>query len=462
MKLGIVKSEGIAHHSYFLSDGEEAIVVDPRRDCLVYEDLATKSCTKTKYILETHRNEDYVGGSLELQNLTGAEVCHSKELDFKYGDLALNDGEMLSFGGLKIKVLHTPGHTNESLCYVVYRQNQSVASLVFTGDTLFAGSVGRTDLYGKNSQENQARKLYESIHEKLLPLGDHVIVYPGHGSGSVCGHDISDQDYSTIGYERRTNPYLRLDEDAFVEHSIDEELLTPPYFRRMEEVNLSGPPLLGRREVPKALSLSDFEGELEQANRVVVDTREPYAFSGSFVPGSINIWLEGTSVYPGWVLSNDQRLLFLNERRDDMKTVAFRLWRIGFDNMIGYLCNGMKSWQESGKPIDSIGSMSASSLKAELNAKKLLLLDVREPSEWEEGYINGAKRIYVGNLDEKADILPRDEPIAVICSVGNRASIAASILKKKGFRRVHNVLGGMTAWEKLSYSTERAAPHHKR
>ena len=458
MKLELVKSEGIAHHSYFLSDGYEAVVIDPRRDCLVYKDLANKDCTKIKYILETHRNEDYVIGSLELQSVTGARICHSNELGFKYGDPALNDGETFSVGSLKIEALYTPGHTNESLCYVVYQENSNVASFVFSGDTLFAGSVGRTDLFGKNSQEGQAKKLYQSIHEKLLPLGDQAIIYPGHGSGSLCGHNISDQDYSTIGYERRTNPCLLLDENAFVDHSVNEELLLPPYFRRMEEVNLNGPPLLGQREIPPALGLSDFEQELKQANTILVDTREPYAFSGSFVPGSINIWFEGTSVYPGWMLNYDQRLLFVNERREDMGAVALRLWRIGFDNMIGYLCNGIREWQDNGKPVDSIGTMSASSLKTELDAGKLLVLDVREPSEWKEGYIKGAERIYVGYLNDKADALSKDESIAVICSVGNRASIAASLLKKKSFNHVHNVLGGMTAWENLSYPTEKASP----
>lgn len=461
MKLLLVKSSGIAHQSYFLCDSEEAVVIDPRRDCLVYKDLATKNCAKINYVFETHRNEDYVIGSLELQNITSAEICHSRELGFKYGDHALDDGETFEVGSMKIKVLHTAGHTDESLCYVVYQGNSDVASFVFTGDTLFAGSVGRTDLCGKDSQEKQAEKLYRSIHEKLLPLGDHVIIYPGHSSGSLCGHNISDQDYSTIGYERRTNPYLQSGEKAFVERSVNDELLVPPYFRKMEQLNLNGPPLLGKQEKPRALGLSDFERELEQSNTLIVDTREPYAFSGSFIPGSINIWLEGTTVYPGWILDYGQRLLFVNERRDDMKTVALNLWRIGFDNMVGFLCNGIREWQDSGKPIDSISTISASKLKTELDAKKLFLLDVREPSEWEEGYIDGAARIFVGHLNEGIGKLPKDEPLTVTCSVGNRSSIAASILKKKGFKQVRNVLGGMTAWNRLSYPTKKHFPPRK-
>jgi hydroxyacylglutathione hydrolase len=456
MKLELVKSEGIAHQSYFLSDNEEAIVIDPRRDCLIYKDIARKNCARIKYILETHRNEDYVIGSLELKNITNSVICHSKELGFRYGDQALSDGETLNVGSLKVKALYTPGHTNESLCYAVYRENDTVASFVFTGDTLFAGSVGRTDLYGKDSQEKQAEKLYESIHEKLLPLGDHVIAYPGHGSGSLCGHNISDQEYTTIGYERKNNPYLQLDAKAFVEHSVGDELLAPPYFTMMEKFNLNGPPPLRQHEVPRPMNVFDFERELERPNTLIVDTREPYSFSGSFIPGAINIWLEGTSVYPGWILDHAQRLLFVNERREDMKTVAAHLWRIGFSNMVGFLCNGIKEWQENGKPIDTVGTISASELKTELNTKKLLLLDVREPSEWKEGYIEGAKRIFVGRIEDEAHTLPKDEHITVICSVGNRASIAASMLKKKGFKHVRNVLGGMTVWNRLSYPTKKS------
>ena len=191
MKIEIIKSEGLAHNSYILIDQDEAAVVDPRRDCEIYTELAKKECVKIKYILETHRNEDYVIGSLELQNLTEAEIGHSNALPFKYGEHNLASGDTIKVGRIKIKALGIPGHTDESLCYVVYQPESSEASLVFTGDTLFAGSVGRTDLYGKSSQPTQGEKLFSSLHKKLLPLGDHVLVYPAHGAGSVCGHGIS-------------------------------------------------------------------------------------------------------------------------------------------------------------------------------------------------------------------------------------------------------------------------------
>jgi hydroxyacylglutathione hydrolase len=455
MKLETIKSEGIAHNSYFLSDGEEAVVIDPRRDCQIYTRLAQKECTKIKYILETHRNEDYVIGSFELQNITDAEICHSKELPFKYSDYNLSDGETLSVGNLKIKALYTPGHTDESLCYAVYKADQQEALRIFTGDTLFVGSVGRTDLYGREAQPRQAEKLYASIHEKLLPLGDNVIIYPAHGAGSVCGHGISDQDFSTLGYEKKTNPFLQLDKDAFLERAMSEEMLVPPYFRKMEDYNLNGPPLLRGLPAPEPLGVSEFEREMQQPDTVVVDTRMPYAFAGAFIPDSLSIWLGGTSAYPGWILNYNQKILFVHERKTDMSKVAAHFWRLGFDNLLGFLCPGISEWYDTGKPISHVGTLSASALKERLENSPLLVVDVREPSEWKEGYIEGAERVFFGHLAGKAGSLPRDKPIAVVCSVGQRASIGASILKKEGFEEIYNVLGGMTAWTNLGYPTVR-------
>jgi len=453
VKLKTIKSEGIAHNSYFLTDHGEAAVIDPRRDCQIYPRLAQQECAKIRYILETHRNEDYVIGSFELQNMTDAEICHSRELPFKYGDQNLTDGDTLNIGKIKITALHTPGHTNESLCYAIYRGSQDEALMVFTGDTLFVGSVGRTDLYGKDAQPTQAQKLYTSINEKLLPLGDHVTIYPAHGAGSVCGHDISDQDSSTIGYEKKTNPFLQLGTEAFIQRALSEEMLVPPYFRKMEDYNLNGPPLLKGLPPPEPLRITDFEQQTLQPDTTVVDTRRPAAFAGSHIPGSLSLWMGGTSAYPGWILDYNQRILFVHERKGDMTTVAMHFWRLGFDNQVGFLCPGISEWQEKGKPISRIGTLSAQELKIWLQDTQLLVLDVREPSEWKDGYIEGAERVFFGHLADRADSLPRDKPAVSICSVGQRSSIGASILKRKGFKDVYNVLGGMDAWTSLGYPT---------
>jgi len=456
MKLEIIKSEGLAHNSYYFSDENEAIVIDPRRDCEIYTQLAEKECTKIKYVLETHRNEDFVIGSLELQNLTEAEIGHSNALPFKYGEHNLADGDILNVGSIKIKVLYTPGHTNESLCYVGYSSVSDDALVVFSGDTLFAGSVGRTDLYGKTVQQAQAVRLYNSIYEKLLPLGDHVLVYPAHGAGSVCGHSISGEEPTTIGYEKKTNSYLQLSKESFMEKAISEELVVPRYFHKMEEYNLNGPPSTSELSYPKPFSLAAFEEEIQEPLAMIMDTRLPYAFAGSHVPNSLSMWLGGTSVYPGWLLDTKQYIVFILERPSDIDIVAPRLRRLGFDNMCGYLCGGMNVWQEAGKPITTTCTMSVLELKSKLEKEEVEVLDVREPNEWkEDGIIEGAECIHFADLLNKTGSLPRDKPIAVTCSVGNRASTAASILERAGFKNMSNVLGGMTAWTSLEYPTRK-------
>lgn len=452
MKLKTIKSEGLAHNSYYLSDEGEAVVIDPRRDCEIYTRLADKECAKIKYILETHRNEDYVIGSLELQNLTEAEIGHSNALPFKYGEQKLKDEDTLNIGNVKIKALYTPGHTDESLCYAVYGpENSKEVAVVFTGDTLFVGSVGRTDLYGKDCQRKQARKLYHSLREKLLPLGDSVIIYPAHGAGSICGGNIGSMEPSTIGYEKKTNPYLSLDENNFVKRSESEILVVPHYFKKMEQYNLEGPPLLSELASPRPMNLSDFEGHMKLSNMLVVDTRNAYAFAGSHIPCSLSLWVEGTSTYPGWVVPVDQYIIFVLERLNDIGRVVAHFQRLGFDNMCGYLCPGMNEWQEAGKPIASLKTMSALQLKSALANKEVTLVDVRQPHEWKEGYIEGAERINFGELEEKSNSLSKRRPIAVICSAGNRSSIGASILGRKGFKEIYNILGGMTAWQTLGY-----------
>ncbi|MFW6110582.1 MAG: MBL fold metallo-hydrolase [Thermoproteota archaeon] len=455
MILKKIKSKGLAHSSYFLADENEAVVVDPRRDCIIYKKLADQECVEIRYILETHRNEDYVIGSVELKNITGAEIAHSKELLFKYGDHNLANGDTLTVGSLKIKALYTPGHTDDSICYVVYQPPSEDPMIVFTGDTLFVGAVGRTDLYGAEKHREQAGKLYDSIHDKLIPLGDHVIFYPAHGGGSVCGHGISDREFSTIGYEQKTNPLLQLERKEFVKRSIDQKMLVPPYFRRMEQYNLDGPPLSRELPVPKSLNVSEFKKEMESSDTVVVDTREPDAFASSFIPHSLNIWLDGVSIFPGWVINDRQRILLVTERKNDVEIAKTYLWRIGFHNIEGYLCPGMNSWRVAGSTMDHLSTLSATMLKRKLDRDEVVLLDVREPSEWKEGYIEESERIYVGHLKDETDKLSRDKPVASTCSVGYRGSIGASILKRSGFKEVYTVLGGIKAWKNLGYPLKR-------
>lgn len=447
-----IKSEGLAHLSYFVGSGNEAIVIDPRRDCQIYFDIARREGMKIKYIFETHRNEDYVIGSLELKELTDAEIYHGKGVDFKYG-IFVSDGQEFNFGSMKLTALHTPGHTDESMSYALtYPESGKAPLMVFTGDALFVGDVGRTDLYGPEEIPRMAANLYESIFNKILPLGDGVILCPAHGAGSLCGGAISKREYSTLGLERIQNPALqRTDKEKFIKFKLEEKLEFPPYFKKMEQYNLQGPPLLKGLPVPELLFPKEFVKEMEKG-AMVVDTRMPHSFGGAHIKGSYGIWLKGLPYYAGWVLPYDKPILLVLEEKDQLETAVSYLVRIGYDSIAGFLNGGISSWYMKALPVESLNLISVQSLKDKIEKnEEMVILDVRRDEEWEKGHIEGARHVYVGHLEENLDKVPRNSPIIVYCDSSRRSNIAASILKKNGYDMVYNVLGSMTAWKNAGY-----------
>jgi hydroxyacylglutathione hydrolase len=406
----------------------------------------------------TPRNADYVSGSRELAHKTGAEIYHGPGLDFKYGE-TLKDGQIFHFGNLKLTAIHTPGHTDESMSYALADSNSDDSDImVFTGDALFVGDVGRTDLYGPKETQRLSETLYDSLLNKILPLGDGVILCPAHGAGSVCGGAISEREWSTLGLEHRQNPLLQKKREEFIRFKVAERLERPPYFRKMEEYNLAGPPLLVNLPDPPALSPSEFKKHIEQGAQVV-DVRMPSAFGGSHIKCSYSIWMEGLSVYSGWLLSYGKPILLVLGNGKQLETAVSYLIRLGYDLIDGYLCEGaeacgLESWYTAAHPIEHFGLLSIQELKERLNdSHNLIVLDVRTDEEWREGHIEGASHIYVGHLEEQLDMIPDDCPVAVVCSVGNRGSLAASILRRAGHENVFNVLGGMMAWNKAGYKT---------
>ncbi len=447
-----IKSEGLAHLSYFVGSGNEAIVIDPRRDCQIYLDIARREGMKIKYIFETHRNEDYVIGSLELKELTDAEIYHGKGVDFKYG-IFVSDEQEFNFGSMKLTALHTPGHTDESMSYALTDPDSGKAPLmVFTGDALFVGDVGRTDLYGPEEIPRMAANLYESIFSKILPLGDGVIFCPAHGAGSLCGGAISKREYSTLGLERIQNPALqRTDKEKFIKFKLEEKLEFPPYFKKMEQYNLQGPPLLKGLPVPELLFPKEFVKEMEKG-AMVVDTRMPHSFGGAHIKGSYGIWLKGLPYYAGWVLPYDKPILLVLEEKDQLEAAVSYLVRIGYDSIAGFLNGGISSWYMKALPVESLNLISVQSLKDKIEKnEEMVILDVRRDEEWEKGHIEGARHVYVGHLEENLDKVPRNSPIIVYCDSSRRSNIAASILKKNGYDMVYNVLGSMTAWKNAGY-----------
>ncbi|AGF98280.1 Metallo-beta-lactamase family protein [Methanosarcina mazei Tuc01] len=404
------------------------------------------------FIFETHRNEDYVIGSLELKELTDAEIYHGKGVDFKYG-IFVSDEQEFNFGSMKLTALHTPGHTDESMSYALTDPDSGKAPLmVFTGDALFVGDVGRTDLYGPEEIPRMAANLYESIFSKILPLGDGVILCPAHGAGSLCGGAISKREYSTLGLERIQNPALqRTDKEKFIKFKLEEKLEFPPYFKKMEQYNLQGPPLLKGLPVPELLFPKEFVKEMEKG-AMVVDTRMPHSFGGAHIKGSYGIWLKGLPYYAGWVLPYDKPILLVLEEKDQLEAAVSYLVRIGYDSIAGFLNGGISSWYMKALPVESLNLISVQSLKDKIEKnEEMVILDVRRDEEWEKGHIEGARHVYVGHLEENLDKVPRNSPIIVYCDSSRRSNIAASILKKNGYDMVYNVLGSMTAWKNAGY-----------
>ena len=446
MFLETVRSEGLSHLSYLLGDGGEAFVIDPRRDCRVYEEIARRKGVRITHILETHRNEDYVVGSSELARRTGAEVLHGGRLDFAYGT-PVGEGDRFRAGDLELRVLETPGHTDESISIAFADRSSGGAPVgVFTGDALFIGDVGRTDFYPDRAEE-VAGLLYDSIFETLLPLGDHVVLYPAHGAGSVCGAGMADREISTLGYERRFNPALQVPGRAeFVERKLREQHDQPPYFRQMEKVNRSGsapaaPDPLG---VPP-VSAEDLQTQAGRGS-VILDVRSPEAMGGALIPGSLGIPLEMVPAFAGWFLPYDRDLLLVVQDGDQVDQAARFLLRLGYDRVPGYLDEGLHGWEITGRDYQTIPSVSARELVRRIDAKEsFLLLDVRKESEFRAGHLPGAQHLYVGEMPSRLHRIPGDRPVVTFCGSGMRAVIAATILKQHGFRQVENCLGSMAA-----------------
>ena len=452
MILEKVKSEGLAHISYFVGSENEAIVIDPRRDCQAYLDLAQREGMKIQNIFETHRNEDYVIGSVELAHFTGAKIYHGPGLDFRYGQ-TLKDGQEFLFGKIKVTAIHTPGHTDESMSYALTDPDAGEEPIVvFTGDALFVGDVGRIDFYGSKEAPRMAEKLYNSIFNKLLPLGDGVILYPAHGAGSVCGGAISKREESTLGLERAQNPILQNNKEEFIKFKVAEHHETPPYFRKMEQYNLNGPPILGHLPNPEPLSPKEFQSQMK-LGAIVVDARTPSAFGGAHIGGSYSIRLNRLPLYAGWVLPYDKPIILVLEDSRYLEMAVRYLIRLGYDQIAGYLRDGIEAWYNEALPTERLGLLTVQELKRRLDkGDDLVVLDVREKGKWAKGHIKGAHYIYAGHVERSLDSIPVERPIVVVCNTGNHASLVASILRREGFGEVYNLLGGMTAWQAAKYT----------
>lgn len=449
MFLETIETPGLAHLSYIVGADTQAAVIDPRRDIDIYLDIARRNGLRIRHIIETHCNEDLLSGSRELAEMTGAEILHGEALDFEYGN-AVGDGAEVRLSTTRLQMLHTPGHTDESISVVVYDEESdaSAAVAVFTGDTLFVGDVGRTDFY-PDRHAQVAGNLHDSL-QKLLALGDQTMVLPAHTAGSACGDNMATRLVSTIGYERNHNPWLQYsNRDEFVHAKMRERHLFPPYFDRMGKLNRRGATLLGRPPEPQAVSPQELERRM-QDNLLLVDTRSPEAFAGAHVPGSIALPIDLIASYGGWLLPEDRPLGLVVDDPQILSDIVRRLARMGFTNVEAYLANGIGAWETSGRPLEHIPGVSAHTVKDRLERKHdFTVLDVRKTNEVQEARLPGSTHIFLGELVNRLDELPSARPITTLCGSGRRALVAASVLQRAGIGQVENFFGSMAACRAL-------------
>ena len=455
MILKKIVSEGLAHNSYFISAGGEAAVIDPRRDCDVYLSLAQSLQVRITHIFETHRNEDYVSGSQELAHRCGAGIYHGLNPAFTFGQ-RVKDGDTFTLGSLELRVHETPGHTPDSISISVADRDISPdVFIIFTGDALFAGDTGRTDFFGEDKTAWASGLLYDSITTKILSAGDGAVVCPAHGAGSVCGSEINDHELTTVGYEKVTNPLLKLNRDDFVAYKVKEHHYMPPYFKKMDELNSTGAPLIHHLPDIPAFSLRIMQ-EYVQKGAQIVDIRSPTSFAAGHIPGSLSIWRAGIPAYAGWYLNYNDPIVLVDDFSLDLGEVIRHFVRLGYDNLSGYLSGGFPAWSRSGGEISRIGAWSVKKLHEKPGRQDLFVLDVRDIANREKyGFIPGSSHIYAGELPEESGKVPKGKKIVVYCDAGYKGGLAASYLRKSGYDDVANILGGMGAWLNAGYPVEK-------
>jgi len=442
-----IESQGLAHYSYLVGDGNRAVVIDPRRDVRVYVEKATRAGMRITHVLETHRNEDYVIGSCELADATGATVLHSAEgdLDYGYGE-SISDGETLTIGRLSLTAMHTPGHTLGHMSYLLHDPDGN-PWIVFTGDALFAGDVGRTDFYGEGRLDEITGLLYDTIFNKLLPLGDGVIVCPAHGAGSVCGTAIAERVWTTMGLERKANPKLQFTEEAAFVENVGRMLEYPPYFKMMEALNLEGAPVLGSLPLVPPLRPDEFAAKMNDAQ--VVDTRSEVSYGAAHVPGALSIWEGGLSSFAGWFLTYNTPILLVGETSDVTQAVRY-LARMGYDNVEGFLGGGMLAWHKAGLASEKLETLTVQELCDRMDEDgELTILDVRSEEELARQRIPTAHHIHLTQLPERLDEVLKGQRVYVFCGSGRRSMVGASLLQRAGYDDVTVVLGGLAGWSSV-------------
>lgn len=434
----------LAQATYYVESEGEAVIIDPLRDVDAYIEKANQRGATIKYIFETHFHADFVSGHIDLAKKTGAPIVFGPTAKTNFEIHEAKDGEKIQVGLLTFEVLHTPGHTPESSCYLLYDEEGNPHS-IFTGDTVFVGDVGRPDLLdGVMTKEELAGMMYESLNKKIKTLPDNLILYPAHGPGSACGKNIGKETYSTLGEQKKLNYALQdMDKDTFIKTLTDGIAPAPAYFFADAKMNKAG--YLPIEDVIAKgnthLTVSDIEKALAEG-MVVIDCRKPADFELGFIPKSINIGLDGQfAIWAATLLDIKSPVALVCNAGDEEQAIT-RLARTGFEDIRGYLAGGFESWAQAGKPVDMVISVEPEELEIDYKHGQIAVLDVRKEGEFNDGHVKDARWITLQNLEKELNTLPKTDDYYVHCAGGYRSMIAASILKKHGFTRVRNVYGG--------------------
>ena len=456
-----VFTDGLAHLSYLIGDRNtgRAAVIDPRRDVSVYLDLARRHHLTITHAIETHIHADFVSGSRELADRTGtARVYVSAEGNARYGfpHQPLHNGDRIDLGRVILTARHTPGHTPEHMAYLAAENTHPDHPWgVFSGDCLFANSVGRPDLLGEDQTQPLARQLFRSLREVFLRLADDIQVFPAHGAGSPCGANIGDRLSTTIGYERRFNPPLQFaDEARFIDYVLSTAPPEPRYYPRMKRLNTQGPEILHRLPNVPPLTARAFRAAIGRPGVQLVDNRQMLAFGGGHIAGALNIGPRAElSIWAGWTLDPEQPILLVLPDDARLPEVVRQLIRVGFTRFGGYLSGGMEAWDNAGLPLQRVPQMTVQDLRQP--QRDLHIVDVRTPGEWDGGHVPGARYAFLPQVRQRLADLGHDRPVAVYCDSGYRASLAASLLQRDGFTDVRNVPGSWRAWTAAGFPVER-------
>lgn len=433
----------LAHSSYLLGGDRTCAIIDPRRDVQIYIDAAEELDLKITHILETHLHADFISGHMDLARLTGAEIFAPASADCDFDHRPLSQDDTFSLEDISIRVLETPGHTPEHISYVVKdtARGDDPAG-VFCGDTLFVGDVGRPDLFPGRARE-LADRLFDSL-AKLLELPDFCEVYPAHGAGSLCGRAMGAKWRSTIGFERRYNPPLQIgDREDFITSLTTDMPPAPDHFSRCSDINRKGPAIVSQLPPMNKLDPREFRNMAEKEDAFVLDVRRYDAFGGQHVPGSWSVDFTGNlPTFAGWVVPPEKDIYLVATDDREAREATVWLRRVGLDRVRGLLDGGMFAWATHGLPTEHLPQLSALEAGERLSAG-MKLVDVRAPSEYQDSHVSGAVNISAPDFRTRFEELDPEEEIMLTCSTGHRSTLAASILMSKGYRKFHNVAGGM-------------------